>query len=201
MRGATSDCFTCAAERWGGAYLFSNVSSYALETGQLGRNGSIRNAGGRACFFKEEVYSCRELYHLFYEAKSRWRLLTMYDWVSVATSRMVYHVCIRSLVKAMRVHEYLMEGMHQWFVLLPPVITRLSHWIFHWRRGTSFFIVCCDSADWIIFSVLPPGLSRHQYHHVVLCTYRAVLSTGVCVDVENIFINNKLICVWTKNTH
>lgn len=52
VRDATSDCFPHAAERWGGSYLFSNVSSYALETRQLGRNGSIRNAGGRACFLQ-----------------------------------------------------------------------------------------------------------------------------------------------------
>lgn len=118
VRGATSDCFTRAVERWGGAYLFSNVSSYALEAGQLGRNGSIRNAGGRACFFSKEKFIPAESYIMYF---MRQKLFTMYYyWVSFATSRMVYHVCIGSLVKAMRVHEYLMWGMHQWFVLLPP---------------------------------------------------------------------------------
>lgn len=118
-------------ERWRGAYLFSNVSSYALDTRQLGRNGSIKNAGGRACFFQSRSLFLQSAIACTLWGKARRGLFTVYFRVSVATRKMVYHhVCIGLLVKALRAHEYFMLGMHQWFVLLPPVITVINHWIF-----------------------------------------------------------------------
>lgn len=38
----------------------------------------------------------------------RQNLFSVYFWVSVTTRRMVYHVCVGSVVKALRVHEYFM---------------------------------------------------------------------------------------------